>query len=376
MSIKRLTQWLLVSCLLLITCFLFSCQGNKKEGELTVKTLKWSGQKSFEIKDIIKEITYIKLEDNAESALSGIGKLIIKNERIYILDTDIKSLLVFDINGQFLHRVGKQGRGPGEYVRYINFSVNDNGEVFIYDMSNRNIMIYDTSGKYIRSIESSISFSDFFILNDKYLLASTANIYVEPKKLDKVILTPDFIEQERTYLKYDKEYIGGMSGYQNFLPYGDKIAYMYPISDTLYLFNKKGVPEYAYFFDFGARKLPAELKNDYEKYREGEKIYTYIDSTPICIGNYIFAEMYVDNKQCIAVYDIANNRSTYEVVSPENFSVDNVNLPLYAISDSHIVSYLDGNVFYLVKDFSINQELDVHLSNGGIVLCLYEIYKS
>ena len=375
MDITRLNCRLLVLSLLLITCFLFSCNGNKERGGIKVKTIKWSDQKSFEIRDIIKDITYIKLEDNAESALSGIDKLIIKNERIYLLDVmtsrSQKSLLVFDMNGKFLHKVGRQGRGPGEYPMYINFNVNDKGEVLIYDISNQNIMIYDANGKYIKSIESSFGIHDFTILDDKYMLA--LNIPGDQSEQDKVVLTSDFVEQERAYFKYDKEFLGNRSSLRNFQPYGDKIAYMYPVSDTLYLFNKKGVPEYAYFFDFGNQKLPEELKNDAFKVVSEEKIYTYINEIPVCIKDYIFAVMTMNDKRCIAVYDIANNRSTYEVISPENFSVDNVNLPLYAISDSHIVSYLDGNVFYLVKDFSINPELDAHLSNGGIVLCLYEI---
>jgi hypothetical protein len=36
--------------------------------------------------------------------------------------------MVFDRNGKFIRKIGSIGRGPGEYVHYFNFTVDENSE--------------------------------------------------------------------------------------------------------------------------------------------------------------------------------------------------------------------------------------------------------
>jgi len=346
--------------------------------EFNTKTIRWSMSKDFEIKDIVEDMHYILLEETAESIFSDIYKIIIKNERIYILNNRPKDVLVFDIKGKFLHKVGSRGGGPGEYLPngIMNFTVDENDEVFINDYPKGEMMKYDKNGKYVNSYKKSFSFSDYLLLPDNQFMLSL-DIYNKKNLNRKVILTDDLKSIKKSYFHFDKNYKHNKLNMTVFQPFEDKIAYMRPINDTLFIFDYKGNLEQAWFFDFGNRKLPEELKNDHEKVIEDRRMGSnsiYIYNTPICIKNYIFSEIVINSQRGISVYDTTKNELTHEIIAPENFSLHNINTPLCALSDNLLVSYLDAETYYYVKDnFSINPEVDAHLENGGTIIILNTI---
>jgi hypothetical protein len=53
--------------------------------------------------------------------------------RIYVLDQLAQEIGVFDASGAFVHRLGKQGRGPGEFVGAENFHIAPSGDVLVLD---------------------------------------------------------------------------------------------------------------------------------------------------------------------------------------------------------------------------------------------------
>ena len=60
---------------------------------------------------------HIVLETTPESTIGTIDKLIVRENKIYIMDKEItKSLFVFSIEGKFLYKINRAGRGPGEYI--------------------------------------------------------------------------------------------------------------------------------------------------------------------------------------------------------------------------------------------------------------------
>jgi hypothetical protein len=317
------------------------------------------------------------LEDNANSLFSAIDKLIVKDDRIYLLDiTGPKSLLVFDMSGKFLHRVGQQGNGPGEYAGMINFEVSEDGVVLLNDYRRRNVMFYDKNGMYIKSVKSAFSFRDFMLLPGSRYLLST-DIYEKHNNSMEITITGDLNKAEHSLFRFSDDDKDNKLNICVFQPYRNHIAYMLPVSDMLYILDKEAHIAEACFFDFGNKKLPDEQKDDYEKtamQRRKGIYYHYIYNTPIIVKQYIFASMFIDDKKGIAVFNRENGAMTYETLTPDNFSISNINFPLCAMNDSVIVSYLDSNLYDAIKDnFSVNAEIDSHLSNGGAILCLYKI---
>lgn len=54
--------------------------------------------------------------------------------------------LSFSRTGKFLNRIGSIGQGPGEYVNYLTFLVDeDKKEVYIFS-TNNGVLVYDFEG--------------------------------------------------------------------------------------------------------------------------------------------------------------------------------------------------------------------------------------
>lgn len=367
------------SCYVLLLCgLLCACQGEKKRDDVSVKTISWSTKNAFQIKDIVGDVQYILLEDSEEALFSEIAKLTIKGDRIYLLDISRpRSLLVFDLSGKFLYRVGKEGGGPGEYSQgLINFDVADDGTVLLHDYAKRTMLFFDKNGQFLKAEKSAFIFNDFCILPDGGYLLS-ADIYENQNDRRKLIRTADLNRVEEAWFSFPEDFKNNKLNIRAFQPYRDRIAYMLPVSDTLLVLDWRGNIEQAYWFDFEGNGLPENLKNDYEEAvnqrRKGVN-YTYIYDAPVLVGRYLFANLFVEGQKQVAVFDLEAGTAAHEELRPDRFAVENVNFPLCAVGDSVVVSYLDANLYDAIREgFSAGPEVDGHLAAGGAVICLFGV---
>jgi len=109
----------------------------------------------FLLSSIYKNIRTIILETNELCLIGSLTKLRVYDPYIIILDSDIaKSVLVFDLNGRFLRKIGSIGQGPGEFYHPNDFTVDKNKkEIYVLDGMLCRINKYDlNTGKYLSSI--------------------------------------------------------------------------------------------------------------------------------------------------------------------------------------------------------------------------------
>lgn len=81
--------------------------------------------------------------------------LVVDNQgKIFILDFQRMTILVFNSQGEFMYEFGGQGGGPGEFSGlYMNFDLDDNG--FVYTIDDANVIrIFDNNGCYRSSIST------------------------------------------------------------------------------------------------------------------------------------------------------------------------------------------------------------------------------
>ena len=108
-------------------------------------------------------------------------------------------------------------------------------------------MKFDKDGKFLESSESSFKLKDFVLLpNNQYLVS--LGLSMDENSNGKVVLTSDFKTSEKSFLNFHKDFKDNKLNLVTFHPFGDKVAYMYPIDDTLYIFNNKGLIEQAIIF--------------------------------------------------------------------------------------------------------------------------------
>jgi hypothetical protein len=117
----------------------------------------------------------IPLETEENCLIGQIDQIHVTNDELYILDSRFaKSLFVFTKKGEFIRKIGKVGRGPGEYTNPGTFKINDQKkEIYILDRNIQVIHRYDYAGKYLGNIN---------IIGDRatdFIMTSQNQIYLD-----------------------------------------------------------------------------------------------------------------------------------------------------------------------------------------------------
>ena len=102
--------------------------------------------KKFDYTSLVDSIEVIKLESNAISLIGRIRRIEFENDKFYV-STDTQVLLIFDENGNYINKLSKKGKGPGEYLEMRDFSVDKDGSIKV--LSYNTILTYDSNLKYI-----------------------------------------------------------------------------------------------------------------------------------------------------------------------------------------------------------------------------------
>jgi len=104
--------------------------------------------------EVFDSVKIIPLQSPANALIGQIDKILVHNNNIFILDqVQGKAVFEFDINGKFIRRFGRIGRGPGEYIEPNDISVNDK-ELSIWVNDQRKFIIYDLNGNVLREIRT------------------------------------------------------------------------------------------------------------------------------------------------------------------------------------------------------------------------------
>lgn len=130
--------------------------------------------KTIPLSEFISEFKYVPLKTTNKGLIGFIDKLIVKNNRIYILDQlQAKSIFTFDWNGNLLNVINKKGKGPGEYTSLKDFSVMDDGSVLAYDSGGRKLIKYNNEGNFVSEKKITFNFTYFSSNIDGGLIFST-----------------------------------------------------------------------------------------------------------------------------------------------------------------------------------------------------------
>ncbi len=104
----------------------------------------------LDISAILDTVRFVKLEIVEKSIIGKIDKLIVFEDRIYLLDNQTSSLFVFNMDGKFIFKISKIGHGPGEYTQLDYFDIDfENRQIVLTDLTGYWILKYDLEGNYI-----------------------------------------------------------------------------------------------------------------------------------------------------------------------------------------------------------------------------------
>jgi hypothetical protein len=106
-------------------------------------------RREFKLSDIADDINYVLLDN--KMPVGQIFSFIIRNNSIFMSIEDMQ-LIKFDIKGKNPQQIGKNGRGPGEYLYCTYYTVdNETGNIYVRGKREA-ILVYSPNGYFIREL--------------------------------------------------------------------------------------------------------------------------------------------------------------------------------------------------------------------------------
>lgn len=334
---------------------------------------------TMDAKPLVKEVeelfftnpTFIKLKNSDNSTAFGkIDQVKIVNDKIYILDERIKSLLVYEMDGNAISKVGTYGQGPQEYLDIASFDVDKLGNIYTIDGRLDKLFIYDNKLKCVSSVKLPFEVDQMQLLeNDRYMfaLSSWNKGTCEGKK---IAITDKNLNVLESYLPYD-EYIDEnywISGYQ-FIKTKEFIVYNRPIDNTIYLFSLDGKLLKSIQIDFGSQNVSNEMKKNVARNLSEFDNYCLLKNFVVITPRFITGTIWMNRQSKVFLLDIQTS-SVYQSEKLE----DSDNTLCTGFSDSTLISFIDPDYYNEYPDFD-NLSIDIkeHLKNGDFVLCIKHV---
>lgn len=232
------------------------------------ETLKFSFSEDHSYEKVFKKTTIIPLETKDNCLISKISQMEINDDKIFILDWKLNSLYVFNINGEFLNKIGNIGKGPGEYIRPRYFFLDKKEKlVKVFDAPMTKLISFDYTGKFVREIRLNEYLRGIYETNHGLLgfcsNISNSDINKNQGKFVKFILfTPNG--------KVDK-YISGEKSKDNvnfspayiFRTQDECISFVEPFLPNIYSFNE-GIISVKYKIDLSGHYPPPSIWEKFE----------------------------------------------------------------------------------------------------------------
>jgi len=310
---------------ILLVLILFSCQKSKKTGE-TVLRIELHNFKEghISLSEIGNEIEYYPLENQLPIGIIYSYKII--NNFIYAAIKDV-GVVRFSKDGKLNRQYGKIGKGPGEYVFCLKFTVDERtGIVYVMDHKMNDIEVYNEHGDYTRNVKLPVDDDGFRLDGIEFFSTSlfmAQSINMGRGDHDWVILDTlgNKITQKRNPYPEFNGRIGGMTTLSEF---NGNILYWDNFKDTVFHVH----PDFTYspvcVISKGKHKFPmtTEGYNPVDVFFKKEPNYIYL-YTFLETNQFFFLHYELNRIQKLAVIDKKSGTGTVTDLTDSENGIDN-----------------------------------------------------
>ncbi len=149
--------------LIISVVLIFSCNNNKKS-KLNVDFNLTKLSKSL-VTNNVNSYKVIPLETTDEAYLNSIRKILIYKDKIFLLDrlTGGRDFVyVFSLNGEYLNKINRQGRGAHEYMSISDFDIHPKNETIdILDPGSRKLFSFNLNSEYLNEVKLNFGAKEF-----------------------------------------------------------------------------------------------------------------------------------------------------------------------------------------------------------------------
>ncbi|HQG37262.1 MAG TPA: 6-bladed beta-propeller [Bacteroidales bacterium] len=218
------------------------------------------------LSEFTDNIWYVPLESNPDFLLYWTYNNLSDFSENYILYSDGKMCLLYDNEGRFIRPIGKQGRGPGEYIG-IDYIALINEKIFIHDYFTDDLLEYNIDGTFINRNKSGFTghdkyrLRDAIMINDSMIFGNIQN-YTGHEEYKALIVDKkgNIKYPYKNYIFFDLKpgvpHAQEMGEGAIFSRFGEIIYFKEPFNDTLFQIDNQFRLIPFYIFNFGKYKFP------------------------------------------------------------------------------------------------------------------------
>lgn len=157
--------------IMIISCLSCTNEKNQTKGQFQSEVIKVDFEKEYtqtKFPNTNYSMTIQRLEDNEAYPIGYIDKLIVNNEKIYIMDCfKAKAIFIYNRDGKLLHVINSKGEGPGEFIFPQDLEIDkETGNIIVMDMSSGKFIFYSSEGEYIKEFKYDSLATGFILDND------------------------------------------------------------------------------------------------------------------------------------------------------------------------------------------------------------------
>lgn len=284
----------------------------------------------------LEKPVFIPLESGGNSLIGEIDLIQILNDTLILFDNNNDLLLTFDLQGNFIRKIGKKGNGPGEYHSASRFSIDPiNNHLLIFDLPKHNLMRYTLSGEFIDSEYLEIWPYHFFALGEDIMFFTngTPHFFNESIYFDLITVRKNKVVNK--YFEYD---IGTNRWFNPHYPFyllGDSLNFIKTWEGEVYQYNGNGELMPKIKLDFNGNNIPIHITKSEALFDENKDKYSYIFQYFVETSNYIYFDFMRNGEYLYAIYSKKNK--TVIVMEPASRIFESfIFRPRYAYQDTFI----------------------------------------
>ncbi|UZR97342.1 6-bladed beta-propeller [Chondrinema litorale] len=267
------------------------------------------------LSEIVYSIYYIPLKTSDADLMADVSKILDYNNQYFISDTE-DNLFCFNEYGDFIYKIDRQGKGPGEYLRLRDFTIDKAKQALVIsdDVSLKYYKI--DNGEFIEE-KPAPTYKMEYLDKGKYLLDASFNTnakLAQEGELYSIILADSEAKIKDSYLLFDASINSEVNMYfklNQFMKYNREVLVNRMLSDTIFTFSENELQS-KYFIDYGDKTLPKDIldPDKLQKYKEK-------------IGNYAIVSEVIETDKHLILYSLYEKSPVISLYNKTDLSVKN-----------------------------------------------------
>lgn len=333
--------------IMILTALLSSCKTQEKLPYVVIDiagTINTKGPDTLTLNDIFNIERVITTETSDNIVLSHMTIATASGDHIVVYESDALYFLNKE-DGKMLSKLRKRGNGPGEYIRILDATLNNqDSTIYLLDPDKRKLNLYTFNGNFIKSVEND-SIGIFRILNDGNFVVAYAPYPNSEYGLGIYDKSWNFI---RKSIPRDNTHEYQMHYFEGIDKFNGEYYYRAAHQDTIYHITSESEKPYI-VISKGNYKLPAEIEASLSSLnKEG---YKYVQQDyGMLVSKYFFLQYYFDMKLYRDIWDIETESLLYRGIIGEGGGILGIPLSINGIQINVWPRYVSGDFMYCVVE--------------------------